>query len=228
LRLLDLYCGAGGSAVGYYRAGFTQIVGIDINPQKHYPFEFIQRDALTFLQDYFLEDWPEEYKWTYKPFQLIHASPPCQKFSSLRSKKEVDLIEETRVLLKEIGIPYIIENVPQAPLIDPIQLCGGFFNLGASGYYLKRHRHFESNLKLTGTPCNHFEKYAISVHGGGAWNNKDRSKIRGGYKGSKKECEEAMGIDWMNRNELAQAIPPSYTEFLGKQVLCYNDKYGRH
>lgn len=224
MRVLDLFCGAGGASRGYELAGFTEIVGVDVKKQNHYPYEFRQRDAIQFLEDYFLEDWPEEYRYLYKHFDFIHASPPCQKFSTLNkvNKREYpDFISKIRELLNEIGIPYIIENVPNSPLVKPVQLCGGYFDLGIPGYYLKRHRWFESNLDIKGTPCNHFEKYAVGVYGHGPWNNNhDAQKDRGGYQANAAEKAQALGIDWMNRNELSQAIPPAYTEYLGKQVIA--------
>ncbi len=231
MRLLDLYCGAGGAAVGYHRAGFDEIVGVDNKPQKHYPFEFIQADVIEYLNaeiQYSLDS--SDDLSISLPFDLIHASPPCQSFSVLNNFRKIEypnMIKPTRELLKTIGIRYIIENVVGAPLIDPVQICGGYFGLGANGHYLKRHRLFESNIRLKGTPCNHFEKYAIGIHGGGVWNNNEKKAKRGGYQGSKEESMEAMDIYWMNRRELAQAIPPAYTEYLGKQVMCYHDRDAR-
>lgn len=118
--LLDLYCKAGGAAMGYHRAGF-RVVGVDIEPQPHYPFEFHQADALTFPLD---------------GFDAYHASPPCQRYSMITKlhgraivESHPDLIDPTRYRLKSSGKPYIIENVPQAPLKDAVTLCGSMFNL---------------------------------------------------------------------------------------------------
>lgn len=128
MRLLDLFCGAGGAAMGYYRAGF-EVVGVDIKPQPNFPFEFHQANALDFPVD---------------GFDIIHASPPCQAHTCLNvmwnAKKHADFVEPTREKLKASGLPYIIENVPGAPLIDPIKLCGSMFGLGAGPYDLRRHR----------------------------------------------------------------------------------------
>src|SRR5512139_314282 len=145
-RILDLFCGAGGAAVGYHRAGFD-VVGVDINPQPNYPFEFVQADALWALQqlqvgsllDYHLSD-----------FDAIHASPPCQRYSTATKRngtelEHPDLIGPTRELLQATGLPYVIENVVGAPLRDSILLCGSWFALGADGYRLKRHRLFETS-----------------------------------------------------------------------------------
>lgn len=215
MRVLDLFCGAGGASRGYELAGFTTIYGVDINPQKHYPYPFSKLDAVVALEEAVDK----------QDFDFIHASPPCQKFSTLNKvnkRQYPDFISKIRELLNEIGIPYIIENVPNSPLLNPVQLCGGYFGLGIPGYYLKRHRWFESNLDIKGTPCNHFEKYAVGVYGHGPWNNNhEAQKDRGGYQANAAEKAQALGIDWMNRNELSQAIPPAYTEYLGKQVLDF-------
>lgn len=224
MRVLDLFCGAGGASKGYELAGFD-VVGVDINPQKHYPFKFWRGNAIEFLVLGVPRISGRGSRKVKDNFDFIHASPPCQRFSNLNKvhKKDYpDYISATRELLNEIGLPYIIENVPNSPLLNPVQLCGGFFNLGIPGYYLKRHRWFESNLPIEGTPCNHFEKYAVGVYGHGPWNNNhDEQKSRGGYQGNAAEKAQAMGIDWMNRNELSQAIPPAYTEYLGKQILAF-------
>src|SRR5262245_32328515 len=142
-RLLDLFCGAGGAAVGYDRAGF-QVVGVDIAPQPNYPFTFGEADALEYL------------KWIVLPslgarkFAAIHASPPCQRWSTKTRNPErhPDLIEPVRVLLESTGLPYVIENVPDAPLRDPVQLCGSSFGLG-----VQRHRSFETNFPLLVPDC---------------------------------------------------------------------------
>jgi len=205
MKILDLFCGAGGAAMGYSRAGF-EVVGVDIAPQKHYPFEFIQADALD--PPLF---WDE--------FDVIHASPPCQGYSVLNKankKNYPKLIEPIREILKNIGLPYIIENVLGAPLIDPLLLCGSMFNLGASGYQLRRHRLFETSFDIPQPLCNH-QGYAIGVHGGGRWDN-SKAKTRGGYQGTKAERAEAMGIDWMNRDELSNAIPPAYTQYIAEYL----------
>lgn len=136
-RLLDLFCGAGGAAMGYHRAGF-EVVGVDLKPQKHYPFEFHQADALEFLAEHGRE------------FDVIHASPPCQAHTSLKNLHDKDypeLIEPTRRLLEKTGLPYIIENVVGAPLRNPILLCGSSF-----GLRVRRHRLFESNWFLIAPP----------------------------------------------------------------------------
>jgi DNA (cytosine-5)-methyltransferase 1 len=209
-RLLDLFCGAGGAAMGYHRAGF-EVVGVDINPQPHYPFEFRQGDALEF---------GAKSVFAFTSFDAIHASPPCQKFTRFqlsqpkRANRHPDLIGPVRIELQRTGLPWVIENVPGAPLLDPIQLCGSAFGLVARGdRQLIRHRWFECGFGWAETvpPCRH-EGRAVMVTGHG----------KDGYRGSglaAYEAREAMGINWMNRDELAQAIPPAYTEWIGQQLL---------
>jgi len=211
MRLLDLYCKQGGASVGYQRAGF-EIVGVDISKQKRYPFEFIQADALEVLQDIdFL-----------RSFDVLAGSPPCQTHSSTKhlrnaqgkSTSKVDLIPQTRAGFIASGKPYIIENVPGAPLIDPVLLCGSAFKLK-----VRRHRLFESNVSLTGTTCDHKSQgRPVGVYGS------MRDEIPGGGHTAKsiEEAREAMGIDWMLWGDLVEAIPPVYTEFLGKQVMNAN------
>jgi DNA (cytosine-5)-methyltransferase 1 len=205
--LLDLYCGCGGASVGYARAGFD-VVGMDINPQPNYPYEFHQCDALEFLS----YELPE--------FDVIHASPPCQASSTLKAlwpdRDYPELIPATRKLLEDTEKPYVIENVPGASLLDPVTLCGSMFGLGANGRYLRRHRNFESNLQLVVCLEHDHTGQAVGVygHGGGG-----EGKSKRGYKGSKEEYEEAMGINWATKKEIAQAIPPSYSEYIGEQLM---------
>ncbi len=195
--LLDLFCGAGGASKGYYQAGF-EVIGVDIKPQPHYPFEFHLADALT----YPLEG-----------FNAYHASPPCQAYTRLTEKKyrhnHPDLIAYVRLRLA-LHKPFIIENVPDAKdrLWHPIMLCGTMF-----GLRVYRHRYFEINpeiFKLL-TPCCH-HKNPILVSG-------TTRRKAGRVENSIKEKQEAMGIDWMTGKELDQAIPPAYTEYIGKYLI---------
>ena len=209
-RLLDLFCGAGGAAMGYHRAGF-EVVGVDIKPQPHYPFEFHQADALT----YPLEG-----------FDAYHASPPCQLWTVAganhrkNGKQYPDLITPTRERLETTGKPFIIENVPGAPLINPVKICGTMF-----GLRLKRHRLFECPFEL------YFHQYTCGCYQPG-FDSRPNGKHRcysfasgarllsvSGHNFILADARLAMGIDWMNQGEISQAIPPAYTEYIGKYLM---------
>ena len=212
MKLLDLYCKAGGASKGYADAGF-EVTGVDIKKQKRYPFTFIQADCLEIMKDLdFL-----------RSFDVIAASPPCQTHSSTKHLRvaqgkqtdKVDLIPQTREALVASGVPYVIENVPGAPLIDPVQFCGSYF-----GLKVRRHRLFESNIKLIGSPCKHKEQgRPVGIYGS------MRDEIPGGGHTAKtiEQAREAMGIDWMIWGELVEAIPPIYTYEIGKQLLLTID-----
>jgi DNA (cytosine-5)-methyltransferase 1 len=220
-RLLDLFCGAGGAAMGYSRAGF-EVSGVDLNAQNRYPFEFVQADALAFLSD-----------GGAPGFQVIHASPPCQAYSITKHshhKTHPELVEPLRELLRMTGLPYVIENVIGAPLLSPITLCGTMFDLktvdtDGRPLVLKRHRLFESNLLLLqpACRCKEFKDAGVKiggVYGGGSVDRAHAENVRrGGYTPAAAVRKELMGIDWMTQKELNQAIPPAYTEFIGKQLL---------
>jgi len=212
-KLLDLFCCAGGAGMGYHRAGFD-VLGVDIEPQPNYPFTFIQGDALEFLAAFG------------DTFDAIHASPPCHDHSALSRFVADDntawLLPAIRERLTALGKPYVIENVEGADMRNPLVLCGTQFDLNVAtdmhgGYaWLRRHRLFESNVRLTPPDghrkCTRDKKY-IGVYGTG-----DGGKGRG-WKGSFEQRKEVMGIDWMTRTELAQAIPPAYTEHIGRQLI---------
>lgn len=207
-RLLDLFCGAGGAAMGYHRAGFD-VVGVDIKPQPHYPFEFYQADALDLLE------WGPSLPGT---FDVIHASPPCQAYSVAVTEKAgwPDLLPQTRELLEATGLPWVIENVPGAPMRADYMLCGSMFDLPG----LRRHRLFETSwhgFALT-PPCRHDFDH-VSVVGHGPDHHSPFADLRG--PGKWRELKhQAMGIDWMTRDELSQAIPPAYTEYIGGRLLA--------
>lgn len=211
MKLLDLFSGAGGAAKGYQMAGFT-VYGVDINAQPRYVGEFVQANALEFLRSS-IED------GSIKEYAVIHASPPCQAYSNSRNngchKGAPKLIEPVRELLLQSGLPFVIENVIGAPLRNPFLICGAHFGLGVSGFDLSRHRIFESSGPLLGTPCTHKRGQTIGVYGNGT-NSWHRAKF--GRCVRVAEFREAMGIDWMTRSELSQAIPPAYTEFIGNQI----------
>lgn len=202
-RLLDLFCGGGGAAMGYYRAGFD-VTGVDITPQPKYPFDFIQHDALDYAQ-------AKGYL-----FDVIHASPPCQAYSTITpdQSKHKDLIADTRNLIAGLTRGYVIENVPGAPLIQPyVMLCGTMFDL-----LIERHRHFECfpPILFAPRPCWHVRK--VVKHG----RKPDRDRHYAAVTGHFSDVEfakQAMGIHWLGQKGLAQAIPPAYTQWIGNQIL---------
>lgn len=212
MKLLDLFCGQGGCAMGYHRAGFSEIVGVDIQRQRRYPFAFVQGDALEYVALHGHE------------FDVIHASPPCQVYSvtaPLSSGNHPDLIGPTRDALRATGKPYVIENVIGAPLVDALMLCGTMF-----GLRVLRHRLFETHPQIWFPP-------ATCQHNGLATGNSRSSGITStlgfhtghqfitvvGHDFLVSDARKAMQIDWMSKAGLAQAIPPAYTEWLGKQLL---------
>jgi DNA (cytosine-5)-methyltransferase 1 len=191
-KLLDLFCGAGGCSVGYHRAGFD-VVGVDINPQPRYPFEFHQADALEVLADAdFLAG-----------FDVIHASPPCQAYANVTAWRgnhgdHPDLVPTIIELLEQIGVPAIVENVPEAPIRQDWLLCGSQF-----GLRVRRHRAFQA-VNWTAfdllPPCHHRDLLPF-MH-----------KAERAY-------ADAMGCDWMTNREAREAIPPQYAEYIGGQLL---------
>lgn len=212
MKLLDLFCGAGGASMGYHRPGF-EVVGIDINPQPNYPFEFIQADVMDHLDKDFL-----------RSFDLIHASPPCQSYSDLAKRNRNGhhwprLIEPVRSFLNTTGLPYVIENVEGAPLLNPIVLCGTMF----PGLRVLRHRLFEATFQIS-TP-EHQKHPLVFTHDKrkGHYGKLDQDtsfvQVTGGGNCTVKNKRLAMGIDWMTGGEINEAIPPAYTEFIGKQFL---------
>jgi DNA (cytosine-5)-methyltransferase 1 len=214
-RLLDLFCGAGGAAMGYHRAGFD-VVGVDIKPQPHYPFEFVQADALGALSMAAIVG----------DFDAIHASPPCQpRVKGLRAVNEAlgremkhrDLIDPVRELLGRTGLPYVIENAEGA-LRDAVVICGT-----GLGLPLRRHRDIESSVGLLVPPCAHGlflePRYWTSWRPGGEVRRATTVQVYGNG-GEASEWGPAMGIDWMTTAELKEAIPPAYTEWIGRQLIA--------
>ena len=217
-RLLDLFCCAGGAGMGYHRAGF-EVVGVDLNPQPNYPFEFHQGDALAFLALHFEE------------FDAVHASPPCQSSSALTKGTNkatgwgglhTDLIPWTRGYLKGVeraGLPTVMENVQGSDLRRDMTLCGEMFGLGVI-----RHRYFELNGFPFTPPEHKPHRGRVAGYRHGEWFDGPYFAVygEGGGKGSVAQWQQAMGIDWTDvRKEIAEAIPPAYTEFLGAQLLAH-------
>ena len=199
-KLLDLFCCQGGAGMGYHRAGF-KVTGVDLTSQPRYPFVFWRRDALDFLARYG------------RFFDAIHASPPCQAYTKaqkLQGNEHPDLIGPTRDLLESLGKPYVIENVPGAPLRVDLELCGRSFGIGTY-----RHRIFESNVPLTALP--HPDHDVPTTKMGRPPKDGEFMHVVGNFSGVAK-AREAMGIDWMTRDGLREAIPPAYTEYIGAQL----------
>lgn len=205
-RALDLFCGAGGATKGLQRAGFS-VLGIDLAPQPNYCGEmFRQDDALATLLS--------ELKF----FDFAWASPPCQKFCRLNTREDLsgypDLIEPIRSILIESGTPFVIENVPEAPIRRDIVLCGAMFGLRSY-----RHRHFECSFQVAQPE---HPKHAVRVNRRGE--NRREHWARGGFLTITGDVgtycgPEAMGIDWMTGDEMSEAIPPAYAEYIGRAAM---------
>ena len=210
-RLLDLFCGAGGASRGYELAGFD-VTGVDIVDQPRYPYRFVRADALDHLA--YLGEIGECY-------DAYAASPPCHDHCPLRHRTGLVhntgwLLGATRTALRATGRPFVLENVPGAPLRPDVVLCGSMFGLAAAGRVLRRHRWFElhgGGLMLTPPDqCAGARIGGVYGTGGGGQNTR-------GYKFPPALARQAMGIDWMTVRELSQAIPPAYTEYLGAALL---------
>jgi DNA (cytosine-5)-methyltransferase 1 len=206
-RLLDLFCCAGGAAMGYHRAGF-EVVGVDIAPQPRYPFEFHQADAMTFPLD---------------GFDAIHASPPCQAYSmnlrGLVTKDYPELIEPTQARLEASGMPWVIENVVGAILPSAIILCGMTFGLS-----MHRHRLFQTGgFAMLAPPCIKGDK--AQTRDGRAYSPYDKDSreswgVGKGKGGAALLMAQLMEVEWMHGQEISEAIPPAYTEYIGRQLMA--------
>ena len=206
VRLLDLFCGAGGCSVGYHRAGF-EVVGVDNRPQPNYPFEFIQGDALDYASHIEAAE-----------FDAVHASPPCPAYSLVSGFQGVadqhpDLIGPVRDLLDQAPTPYVIENVPGAPLRRDLVLCGEMF-----GLRVHRHRIFETRgfYAMQAPHSRHHRRGALTNCETGP----DVARWITGNYADHDDAADAMGINWMTRRELANAIPPAYTEHIGGYLMA--------
>ena len=238
MRILDLFCNAGGAGMGYHRAGF-EVFGVDLHRQRNYPFAFHQGDAIEVLrvllsgeQIAFRHPDGRVEMLGLADFDAIHASPPCQGYTALRhapgTRGAPLMIEGVRDLVIMCGLPWIIENVEEArwAMIDPITLCGSMFGLGAQGCQLRRHRLFESNIAISPpSPCQHDARPVIGVYGGHA---RRRAASAGGRGtrdvwegGHRAAMSEAMGMTWATCAEMSEAIPPAFTEHLGRQLLAH-------
>lgn len=213
-RLLDLFCGGGGASRGYHVAGFD-VVGVDIVRQYEYPYTFVLANAMTYPLD---------------GFDAVHASPPCKRYTTAgvgnRARPSLfdphpDCLAPTLERFATLSIPWVVENVPGAPLPGAVRYCGSSFGLD-----VRRHRLFASNVPLTAPPCHH-ERQAPARYP--SLENKrrksgDRAAVVGihgiqQYDGHYTDACNAMGIDWMEWERLTQAIPPAYTEHVGRQLL---------
>jgi DNA (cytosine-5)-methyltransferase 1 len=207
--LLDLFCCEGGAATGYHQAGFD-VFGVDLAPQPHYPFDMAVGDALTFLREVKLDE-----------FDAIHASPPCQSYTTMSNRfgsDELELIDDVRELLDATGLPWIIENVVGAKrsMRSPLRLHGGHFGLN-----LYRPRLFESNVLLMAPPAAPRPVDAVAVYGRKEdgrrlWTRKDGTELRAA---SLDQARDAMQMPWASWNGCREAIPPAYTKFIGEQLI---------
>ncbi len=191
--------------MGYERAGF-EVVGVDLSPQPHYPFEFHQADALSF---------------SLEGFDAIHASPPCQAFTraqKLRGRTHPELIEPIRERLFASGAPFVIENVPGAPLKNATLLCGLMFGLA-----LYRHRIFETSWALP--LILHPQHHALQVKMGRPCPPDKIIQVVGHFSGVERAKKE-MQTPWMSRDEMAEAIPPVYTEWIGGRLIKQIEERG--
>lgn len=201
MKLLDAFCCQGGASKGYADAGF-EVTGVDIDPQPRYPYTFIQADALEYLKEHGHE------------YDVIHASPPCQRFSlaqRIQDREHPDLVEPTRRLLQASGLPWVIENVEGSPLVDPVMLCGAMFGLRTY-----RHRLFETSFALA-VP-QHPQHVAPVRKMGRPRQQGEFAHYVGNFSGVQ-EAREDMGMLWANRDGLREAIPPAYSKFIGLWLM---------
>lgn len=207
MRALDLFCGAGGASKGLADAGFD-VTGFDIEPQPEYPFRFVHADALTAT--------------ALDRFDLIWASPPCQAFTAYKRRHNhvyprANLIPAVRAKLRASGVPYIIENVPGAPLENPVMLCGSMFGLD-----VRRHRIFETSFPVEQLKCQHEKQTPRFAPATNRTNLRSTVEV-GVWRIPLDVQHKAMGIDWMSREKLSQAIPPAYADFLARAWVRHSE-----
>lgn len=211
-KLLDLFCGAGGCSVGYHRAGFD-VTGVDILPHPDYPYDLIVGDAMAVLEDMAFLD----------QFDAVHASPPCPRYSTITpvSYRDThpDHLEKARDILSAWGGTYVLENVPGAPMPEGVMFCGQAMGLSN----IRRHRMFESNLLIMspGCACDHRTVYGVyGDHGDLTPVVRPDGSSRGNKARDVAHAQQILGIEWMTKwDDLADAIPPAYTEYVGGQLI---------
>jgi len=211
--LIDGYSGAGGAAMGYHLAGF-EVVGVDKAPQPRYPFRFLRADLTTI-------GWPELVEFL--GAVAVHVSPPCQWATAYRRRGDgvgdgyLNLIPDMRAALAPLGVATVIENVEsaRAHLVNPVRYCGSSFGLD-----VRRHRMFETNFSLTAPACDHSWQTPRFTPASNRTNLRRTVEV-GVYRIPLAVQQRAMGIDWMRLDELSEAIPPAYTEHIGRQMLTH-------
>jgi DNA (cytosine-5)-methyltransferase 1 len=220
-RLLDLFCGAGGAAMGYHRAGFD-VVGVDIEPQPDYPFHLTQGDVLAL-----------DPGWV-GTFDAVHASPPCQAYSTPvlqanRQSEHPDLVADTRCLLERSGVPWVMENVPPAPMRRDLLLCGSMFDLTVEWdgevFELRRHRIFEMGgwFPMGAPECRHRHR-VMGIYGDISKSPRGarcrEGRVRPDVKAGRGQARELMGMPWVSEiRGVVEAIPPAYTEWIGGRLM---------
>lgn len=215
MRALDLCCKAGGASVGLKQAGFDEVVGADIKPQPRYPFQFILANVLTLSPEFI------------QSFDFVWASPPCQKHTEMKTMHNTleheCIIDPLRELLIEAGVPWAMENVPGAPLRDPVRLCASSLCPDCDGYYMQRHRIVETSWGMNyAPPCNHRRSLAVlGMYGDHIRDRRRRpgSKARGLEDPALSTAQAITGIDWMTLNEMSEAVPPSYSRFVAQDWM---------
>jgi DNA (cytosine-5)-methyltransferase 1 len=224
MRILDLFCGAGGAAMGYHQAGF-EVVGVDLNPQPNYPFDFLQADAI-----WWLESWDEQPAKFIESFDAVHASPPCQAKTTMSNRwrgyggladERVSLISRTRELLNKVGLPWVMENVTGARPEMPDAVC---VTGGPLGLRTHRPRLFEASFPLAKPATKPRAVDPIGIYGPGAYGQKLWKRVDGSYQrraSSVEEARDVMEMPWADWREIAEAIPPAYTKWVGDQLMSH-------